>query len=257
MNTTLLGILVIIGMCATTLGLLIYGRRLGRRAAADSEDSQSANVAVEGAVFGLMGLLIAFTFSGAASRFETRRAQLVEEANCIGTAWLRVDLMPPDVQPALREQLRQYTDARMEAFNKIPDIDAAKDALNRANVLQNKIWKAAIAERRDDAASGQRLLLPALNEMFDMATTRTITAQLHPPPIIYGMLAILVMAGATLTGYDMGAGKSSRWFHALAFVVVISLAIYVILDFEFPRIGLIRIRGLDQVFVELRQSMNP
>jgi hypothetical protein len=168
-----------------------------------------------------------------------------------------VDLMPPDLQPALREQLRQYTDARMDAFNKIPDIDAAKEALNRASVLQSKIWKTAVADRRDDAASAQRLLLPALNEMFDMATTRTITAQLHPPPIIYAMLAILVMAGATLTGYDMGAGKSSRWFHALAFVVVISLSIYVILDFEFPRIGLIRIRGLDQVFVDLRQSMNP
>jgi hypothetical protein len=70
-------------------------------------------------------------------------------------------------------------------------------------------------------------------------------------------LALLVMAGALLAGYGMGAGKVRHWFHALAFVLVLVLAIYVILDFEFPRVGLIRINTIDQVLVDLQASMKP
>ena len=77
------------------LGLLLMmeaGRRLGvRRLAADPEGARAGIGAVEGAVFALLGLLIAFTFSGAASRFDDRRHLVAEEANAIGTAWLRID----------------------------------------------------------------------------------------------------------------------------------------------------------------------
>jgi len=258
MNLVTLGALTIFGMFAATMCLLEIGRRIGkRRLAKDPDGAKAISGAVEGAVFGLMGLLIAFTFSGAASRLDTRRAQLIEEANCIGTAWLRLDLLPAEAQPALREKLRQYTDARLAAFRAAPDYAATKVELDRAVRLQNDIWKQAItAGNRSPSSTMPMLLLPALNQMFDMASTRNITARLHPPPMIYGMLALLVLAGALLTGYDLGVGKSRNWFHALAFVLVISISIYVILDFEFPRVGLIQIHHLDQVLVDLRQSMD-
>jgi len=72
----------------------------------DPEAIKSGSGAIEGAVFGLMGLLIAFTFFGAAARFDTRRAMVIEEANNIGTAWLRLDLLPVSAQPPLREKFR-------------------------------------------------------------------------------------------------------------------------------------------------------
>ncbi len=93
--------------------------------------------------------------------------------------------------------------------------------------------------------------------MFDIATTRTMGTRMHPPLMIYGTLALLVLVGALLTGYEMGASKTRNWFHSLTFVLVVSAAIYVILDFEFPRIGLIRIHSFDEVLVDLRRSMNP
>jgi hypothetical protein len=259
MNFASLGILIALGMFAATLCVLALGRKLGaRRRAGDAAADKSGTGAMEGAIFGLMGLLIAFTFSGAAARFDTRRAQIVQEANCIGTAWLRLDLLPSSVQPSLREKLRQYTDARIEVFRKLPDAVAAKVELDRAAVLQNEIWQEAVAAcRLSETTVASMLLLPALNEMFDMAATRTMGARTHVPPIIFAMLALLVLAGALLTGYDMGESKSRNWLHALAFVLVVSLAVYVILDFEFPRIGIIRIHGFDHVFMELRQSMNP
>ena len=88
------------GLFAGMLVLLEIGRRLGlRRLALDSEAVRAGFGVVEGAIFALMGLLIAFTFSEAASRFDTRRQLVVEEANAIGTAYLRLDLLSASAQP--------------------------------------------------------------------------------------------------------------------------------------------------------------
>jgi hypothetical protein len=259
MSFMLIGIVTVLAMFAGMLGLLGLGRWLGARQLEQDPDAAKPGAgAVEGAVFGLMGLLIAFTFSGAAARFDARRALAVEEANAIGTAWLRLDLLPAAAQPALREKFRAYLDARLAAFRSLPDLDAAKAKLARAGALQAQIWTEAITACRDSGSSpATMLLLPALNQMFDMATTRTMGARMHAPAIIYGMLILLVLAGSLLAGYGMGAGRVRGWFHALAFVLVLSLAIYVILDFELPRMGLIRIQHIDQVFVDLQESMKP
>jgi hypothetical protein len=97
---------------------------------------------------------------------------IVEEANSIGTAWLRLDLLPVPVQPPLRDKFRQYLDARLAAFRKVPDMTAAKVDLARAAALQNDIWTQAVAACRDSGSQpATMLLLPALNQMFDVASS--------------------------------------------------------------------------------------
>ena len=240
------------------LALLEIGRRIGlRRMAQDSEGARAGVGAVEGAVFGLLGLLIAFTFSGAASRFDTRRQLIVEETNDIGTAYLRLDLLPVDQQPALREKFRQYVDTRLAVYAKLPDIAAAKEELAKGNRLQGEIWRQAVSASRTQGASpaAPMLLLPALNAMIDITTTRTMAAQMHPPAIIIAMLFGLALASALLAGYAMAAAKSRSWLHMIGFALVTAFAIYVILDMEYPRLGLIRVDAFDQALVEFRQSM--
>lgn len=106
------------------LGMLVafeVGRRRGvGRRATDPEGAFEGTGAVDGAVFALLGLVIAFTFSGAAARFDARRQLVVEEANAIGTAYLRIDLLPESSRPALRDLFRQYVDSRIETYRKIP-----------------------------------------------------------------------------------------------------------------------------------------
>ena len=257
MNFSIIAGLTILGMIGGTLCMMELGRRLGvRRLARDPESAKASTGAIEGAVFGLLGLLIAFTFSGAAARFDARRQMIVEEANSIGTAWLRLDLLPVAVQSPLREKFRQYLDARLAVFRKLPNRDESKIELARAAAAQNDIWVQAVA-----GCSGSHtatvLLLPALNQMFDVATSRTFGTQMHPPPIIYAMLGLLLFAGSLLAGVDQGVGKLRNWFHVLAFVLVMTLTVYLIVDFEFPRVGLIRIHGFEQALVELRQAMGP
>ena len=100
------------------------------------------------------------------------------------------------------------------------------------------------------------LLLPALNQMIDITTTRTMAAQMHPPRVIFLMLFGLVLSSALLAGYGMAGGRSRDWLHILAFAVVLALTVYVIIDIEYPRLGLIQIDAFDQVIADVRASMN-
>ena len=130
---------------------------------------------MDGAVFALLGLLIAFTFSGATSRFDERRNLIVEETNDVGTAYLRLDLLPASTQPALRELFREYLDARLDTYQKMPDLNAAKAAFDRSIELQEDIWRHAVAAAAmpEVPVAANTLLLPALNQMFDITNTRT------------------------------------------------------------------------------------
>ncbi len=243
------------------LGMLLFleiGRRIGvRRLKRDPEQARAGIGAVEGAVLALLGLLLAFTFSGAGVRFDARRQLIVEETNAIGTAYARLDMLPAAAQPALWEDFRRYVNTRREVYRKLPDIAAAKNELDKGAKLQRQIWRQAIAAVRSESASPQAtiILLPALNALIDITTTRTMAAQMHPPAIIFAMLFALALVSSLLAGYGMAGGKTRSWLHMLGFAVAIAVTVYVILDIEYPRLGLIRVDAFDQVLVELRESM--
>ena len=238
--------------------LLEIGRRIGlRKLARDAEGARQGLTAVEGAVFGLLGLLIAFTFSGAASRFEARRQLVLEEANDIGTAYLRIDLLPAGTQPGLRELFRQYVDARLEAYQKLPDVAAFKIELERGTKLQDQIWTYAINASRDSGSTlAPILLLPAINAMIDITNTRKAAKQSHPPTIIFIMLAVLALATSLLAGFGMAGSKARSWIHIVSFSAIITITAFVIVDLEYPRLGLIRVDAADQMLIDVRQTMN-
>ena len=239
------------------LVLIEVGRRLGvHRLKRDAEGARTGISAVEGSLFGLLGLLIAFTFSGANSRFDARRQLITQEANNIGTAWLRIDLLPAEAQPGMRDLFRRYLDSRLETYRKLPDIAAAEQELARSLSIQGEIWtKAVEAVKAGTPGPSGSLFLNSLNSMFDIVTTRTAAARTHPPLVIYGMLMALAFAAALYVGYGMAGAKTRNWLHIIGFAAVLSLSVYVILDLEFPRLGLIKVDAFDRSLHELRESM--
>jgi hypothetical protein len=258
MNYTLYGFLLAGSLFFGMLILIEVGRRIGvRRRAKDPEAGRAGFGTIEAAVLALLGLLLAFTVSGAGARFDARRHLIIEETNAIGTAYLRLDILPSPAQPALRENFRRYVDVRLEVYRKHPDIAGATDELARGAKLQGEIWRQAITSVRADGAPPQApmVLLPPLNAMIDITTTRTMAAQMHPPVIIFAMLFVLALVSALLTGYAMAGNKSRSWLHILCFALIISVMVYVILDLEYPRVGLIREAAFDQSLVELRETM--
>jgi hypothetical protein len=255
---TLYGLLLAVGLFVAMLGATAIGRRMGRpRRGDDPEGVRAGAGAIEGAVFALLGLLVAFTFSGAATRFDARRALVVEEANAIGTAWLRLDLLPSEAQPALRDAFRRYLDSRLESYAHLRrDPAAARAAYGRSQALQQEIWSRSVEATRAAPGPAAMLLLPALNQMLDIATTRMTTLRFHPPYTIFALLVTMAIASALLAGYAMGQGGASGRIYRIAFAGFVALAVYVIVDLEYPRLGWIRVDDADQVLVDLRAQMD-
>jgi hypothetical protein len=238
--------------------LLEIGRRLGvRRRPKEAEGEWGGLGTVEGAVFALFGLMIAFTFSGAALRFNEKRMLITDEANTIETAYLRLHLLSQQAQPALRDLFRSYVDSRLETYHKLPNMVAAEKEMAKSKKIQEEVWTEAVAATRlpDSHPSSAILLLPALNSMFDIATTRTMALQLHPPRIIYALLFGLGLICSLLAGYRMAGGQQRSWLHLLVFTVITVIIVYVMLDIEYPRSGLIRLESGDQLLVDVRQAM--
>lgn len=138
------------------LSLLCY--RLGRRKPEEDDSHTEVSGAIIGAVFALMGLLIAFTFSGAYSRFDARRQPIVQEANAIGTAYLRLDLIPASSQAPLRERFRSYAASRAALYEKLTDVSATRDELARAAALQKEIWSSTVAASTEPQYQSARLI---------------------------------------------------------------------------------------------------
>lgn len=258
MNFTLLGFLVTAALLVGILLAIGIGRRIGlRRFREEGEDMSKGFGAVVGAIFGLMGLVLAFTFSGALTRFDDRRHLVVEEANHIGTAWLRIELLSADAQPAMRELFRRYLDSRFAVYQNMADRAATEAALARSAAVQGEIWELAVkSSQQSGSNAAPMLLLPALNAMFDITTTRAAALRLHPPTTIYGMLGVLALACSLFAGYEMGGRPRLNWLHASAYALVLTVTVYVILDIEYPRLGLIQMGDSDQVLIDLRRAMD-
>jgi hypothetical protein len=251
-----------LALCASLalmIGMMI-AFRLGRHAGIrhrllDPEGARSVSGAVEASIFALLGLLIAFTFSGAGDRFEVRRMLITSEANSIGTAWLRLDLLSEADRAPLRDAFRQYLDARLSYYAELPDETAAEPYLRQADRIEADIWRQAVEAAPRGAPGTVQMLIPAINEMFDVATLRRMALQTHPPLPIYGLLMLLALVCASLAGHHAAPAARHPWVLPLLFSGISALAIFVIMDLEYPRAGLIRIDSADFLLRETRARM--
>ena len=231
------------------------GRRLRVRHVRAGLGESAGFGPVQGAVFGLLGLVMAFTFSGAASRFDHRRDLVVEEANDIGTAYLRIALLPEAARGPLQDKFREYLDGRLQTYRVGTDAVRINQLLQQTAQHQGQIWNMAVdAINQAPSPPVAAQIVPALNAMFDIVTTRTAATQIHPPAIVWVMLGGLALLCSLVVGYDLG-GARRHWLYVLTFTLLFSLTLYVIIDMEYPRLGLIRVTGMDRVLQDVRDSM--
>jgi hypothetical protein len=258
MRVTGLFFLALALLFAGMIGMQVLGHRFGRRRAAEETgDGMAGSAAIEASLFALLGLLVAFTFSGADTRLDARRHLIVAEANAIGTAYLRLDLLPERSQPTLRDDFRRYVDSRLVFYDRLLDLRDASAERAVSTQIQRRIWRDVLA-----AADGTRdaratlLLVPAVNEMIDLTTARDAALRTHAPAAIFVLLVLLSLACAFMAGIGMSKSRRLSRVHTFMFAIVLAVTAYVILNLEFPRAGFLRLRNFDAFLVEVRAGMD-
>lgn len=246
-----------IGMLILTLIFLEIGRLISVRAIKHGvKTSSSGTGPVETIVFGLLGLLIAFTFTGAESRLEYRRQLITNAANAISTAYTRSDLLSNEAQPEMHSLLKEYTLIRAKVYQGQETYSAESKLTQDSNNLQKQIWQLALADcRKSETRTCDMLLLPALGDVFSVATMRQAALFNHPPAEIYVLLVVIGLCGALLVGYTLPISKKRNLLYMIIYALTISILITMIIDMELPRSGFIRVDSADQIMIELSNMM--
>jgi hypothetical protein len=258
MSAAQLAIVISTGLFVSMLACLEIGYRVGKSNTERQSTAHEGIGAMEAAIFALLGLLLGFSFSGATTRLDARRQLIAEEANAIGTAYLRLDLLPTSEQPEMRRLFREYVDARLGAYAQIPDdMKAFEQGVAEAGQLQQKIWTRAVAASRNDPTQNSaRLLLPALNEMIDVTTSRTIAIEAHLPGLVFTLLVLVALSSGIVAGYAMAKRRKRSWLHTLLYAACIAITVYAVTDLDYPRSGLIRLSSADKALEQLRNSIH-
>ena len=197
---------------------------------------------------------LAFTFSLVAGRAEVRRGLVLEEANDIGTSYLRCALAPEPERSRLERLLRDYLDVRAEFSVAGFEPDHVERATARSGALQAEIWRDATdLMRRDPQNEGYALLLDSLNATFDIQTTRLVNLERRLAPTVVVMLFATAALAAAVAGYATGLKGERHLLSWLVFVALLGIVMYVILDLDRPRRGLFRTPP--KVLLELRRSL--
>jgi hypothetical protein len=245
-----------VGLFAIMLLAAAAGQRLAAWRLQRRDDASAVGTsAVDAAVLGLLGLLVAFWFSSAGTRLDMRRSLIVEESNAVGTAWLRLDLLPEDAQPGARDEFRSYLDLRLLQTPGATHAESDAVLAKRLATSQDSIWRQAVAAApRCQSPQAAALLLESLNAMFDAGTRHRAAFNAHTPVAILALLLLVAIFAAVLAGHDMAGRGRFNWLHIIVFAGVVSLTIWVIYDLEMPRYGLIRVDNYDQTLRDLRAT---
>jgi hypothetical protein len=247
-------------ICALLFLLMIAFNRLGfyvqeRTLQRDPANATAGLGAVEGSLLGLLALLLSFTFSMSAGKSDTRRQIIVQEANDIGTAILRCDLYPDSIRDQLKPLFNKYIDARISYYAAGINEDSLAQSLQKSNSCAARIWKKAttLSQDKQNTFRSQQMI-PALNDMMDIVTTRDSDRNAHVPESIYWLLFLLTLTGSFIMGYG-SKGLHFNWVISCGFALMTAMTIYLILDLDRPRRGIINMDKTHEKIVELKDLL--
>jgi NADH:ubiquinone oxidoreductase subunit 6 (subunit J) len=210
---------------------------------------------IEGSILGLLALIIAFTFNMSVTRYEQRRQVVIDESNNIGTALLRCDLYPDSIRTELRKDFKEYIESRIAYFEAKLDEKALNDALTKSNKISGRIWKHA-SENSKDSEIGiirSNIMMPALNNMIDIVTTRdALRIARVPDPVLWLMFSLCI-----ISSFFIGFGRLRNIISVIVIwgiVIMTVLSVFIILDLDRSRQGIITNDAPNQKIIELRNS---
>ena len=240
---------VIFGL--TILGYKIGKLRLTKLKVKGLQESSSSF----GSLSGLLFLLLAFTFGMSVNRYDTRRQIIVEEANAIGTALLRADLYAENVRLQFRNDFQQYVEARVNYYAAGRNAAKIKRSNSISHNISKRLWNRATKLSFYHVNSeATRQMIPALNEMFDLTTTRSASEKAKIPDSIIWLLFSLACITFFYSGYSSALKGSIDWLVEFGLCLMISFTVLFIFDLDRPFRGLVTLDESNKNIIELRNS---
>jgi hypothetical protein len=236
-------------LLAAMLDAMWFGYRIGfRRKRHETEETRSQATAVQGSLLGLLALLLGNTFSLALSRHEDRSGSVVDEANTIGTTWLRADFLQGQDRIKAKASLLKYTRLRVEAGNVSGD-QTRERKLYPANAEEvfAEIWALASERARDPGGLALVSFTASLNDMIDALASRNAALDRHVPEVVLIMLFMTFVLSGAMLGFSAGVNGSKPATPVYLMLTLIVLLVFLIVDLDRPR------RGITEVD---RSSMN-
>jgi hypothetical protein len=232
----IVGTLLAVLLTALEAGYRAGGRKFLTPAGAETSSQVGA---IQGAILGLLGLLLAFSFAAAGTRFLERQDLITQEANAIGTALLRADLLAEPERSELRAALRDYTKLRLAVSKKVRFVMDPADAAEFAR-MHTRIWNAARAGVAARPTAVLAMLNP-VNDLIDLHTTRLAASRKHLPLPVLGLLVLCSALATAITGYACGVSDRRRSPLSFALALLIGAALWITIDLDYPRIGLLQL----------------
>ncbi len=233
-------------------GAAEFGCRLGLRAhRAGKEQSDVGTLA--GAALGLLALLVAFSFSMAVARYDSRRNAVLEEANAIGSTANFALMLPREAQGPILEKLREYTQVRI-GLGKPHDPEKLQRDIARSIQLQSELWRLAVAvtEAAPQSLPAYRFV-GSLNEMNNVHERRLTALRNSVPLPVLVMLVLTAMVAMGFTGYAEGVSGSQRQGANILMAITIATLITMIIDLNRPYQGSIEVST--QALVDAAHSL--
>jgi hypothetical protein len=254
-NTEPLDVLPPLGflLIAVALSLLTLegGYQLGKWRHAHVAEEKAAPVgAMVASILALLAFMLAFTFGMAASRFDARRQVLLDEANAIGTAYLRARLLPEPERSETARMLREYVDVRVRG---IEQQDVAQ-ASSRSAELHKQLWsQATTAAAKTPGSIMTGLFIQSLNDVIDLHAKRLFAGGSRIPLPIWMTLFVLGLLGMSSTGYQAGLSTTRRTPAMLILALAFSSVLFLIVDLDRAHEGFLQVR--QDVMLDLQKSM--
>lgn len=236
------------------LGLAEIGYRGGLRLHRAHDEPRKAQIlCIQGAVLGMLGLLLGFTFAMAVERYDTRRALVLSEANALGTTYLRAALLPEPQQGAIKSLLREYVDVRIAFHEAGADLEKRRTVEIQTARLQSALW-AQTVEVSKLPTPITATFINSLNESIDLDTTQLHAIRSGVPGAVWLLLLSVAGTGCFASGYGAGASGVRSCFPNILLPALITVVITLISDLNRPYKGLI---GLDRrPLLDLKASLS-
>jgi hypothetical protein len=242
-----------LGFVVCMLAAVEAGFRLGKKTTVHA-DHRATIQAVEAAILGVLALLLSFTMSMAVTRFEARRLLILQEANAIGTASLRAQLLPAPEGPEILSLVRQYLDARTRYFTSTGDGDTLQAIRTGTDQLQTAIWAHVnTLVQKDNHSIPAGLLVQSMNEMFGLQAANWAAARSHIPATVIRLNAAVSLLTVMFVGYTFGLSGLRHVFSAIMLAIALSAVLAVILDLDEVHGGFIHANP--QPMIDLQKSL--